>query len=850
MKDIFISSSVLIFAVLLLRLLFRNTISRRVQYALWLPVALRLLTPVSFGANPWSAASALQQVRNPDIAEIESAISDFNLPRMSYDAAYNEIITEYRAEGVDLSALDDSEADIRAFDRQYSGMTVSEALRWGWYVGTAVMAICFLAANLRFARKLRRTHIPLNGAGSKYPVRLCDDIASPCLFGLFRPAIYVTSEAAKDENRLRYVIAHEETHARHLDPLWSMLRGVCLVIWWFNPLVWLAAYCSGADCELACDEGALAQLGESARIPYGETLLALIPVRGGQNPMLAATTMTAGKRRMKERITRIAERRRPVAAALVLALTLSGVVCAGTFTGAERKRDAETAETGQAARDASGSYASADAYLDAVRAGMTTVTYSAVGGGEKTANVLSTRVAFLEKEGEVSGLAPDGTLELYSYGIETKVDVPLANVAIADAVYLRGDGWCDLEGQGGHTLVTLRRADGSEDVLFDRPSGDDRGGLYYYEEGVVEMLYDWYVREHRLDLPLYTTDLFPADESRSCPARRVDGESWYFYVPVHWYRDGEALRWVSSNASGSILRVRYLASEDECDLAPRSERSEWVVDAERKKLTYDDPQTHETLTAYLYGAPDGGCWQVLTRYDWTTSLYSDARGLEPGVLAAMAESFTLTSGRAAYRPEPPRAPSATEVLAMRERAEAGMSDDEIARLTDMIMSEHYWLEDKYLYRNSFREFSDPNSLSWNYFDQPGEIQIGWAYDGDVDKEAVCAREGLTEEAFFARYGQKVIDPNNTRDADSFRRRMTALKAGVKSGLLDDDFDRMIELCEQARETHNVGCVIELYHMLHDMDYYLLRYGPSDVGSRTRGPSIASEYYGCLSVWRR
>ena len=51
MKEILLTSSVLILALLLLRLLFRKTISRRVQYALWGLVALRLLVPVSLPAK-------------------------------------------------------------------------------------------------------------------------------------------------------------------------------------------------------------------------------------------------------------------------------------------------------------------------------------------------------------------------------------------------------------------------------------------------------------------------------------------------------------------------------------------------------------------------------------------------------------------------------------------------------------------------------------------------------------------------------------------------------------------------------------------------------------------------------
>ena len=43
MKEILLTSSVLILALLALRQLFRRTVSRRMQYALWLLVLVRLL---------------------------------------------------------------------------------------------------------------------------------------------------------------------------------------------------------------------------------------------------------------------------------------------------------------------------------------------------------------------------------------------------------------------------------------------------------------------------------------------------------------------------------------------------------------------------------------------------------------------------------------------------------------------------------------------------------------------------------------------------------------------------------------------------------------------------------------
>lgn len=71
-------------------------------------------------------------------------------------------------------------------------------------------------------------------------------------------------------------------------------------------------------------------------MPYGRTLLSLIPVRKAPaNPLLSATTMTAGKRQLKDRITRVAENPVYLGRALFAAVALAALVCAVTFTGAK-----------------------------------------------------------------------------------------------------------------------------------------------------------------------------------------------------------------------------------------------------------------------------------------------------------------------------------------------------------------------------------------------------------------------------------------------------------------------------------------------------------------------------------
>ena len=340
MKEILLTSSVLILALLLLRLLFRKTISRRVQYALWGLVALRLLAPVSLPAMEHNVLTAAEPV-TARITAPALYVTPYRETIVSAPPGVFQTPAPYQAFRVDTATEDSTVTftdgkNVTHSIEYKSQIPLTPVLKAVWHTGMYVMAAWFLLANLRFMLRLRRSRRPYPVENCPYPVYLTADLPSPCLFGLFHPAVYLTPAAVESPETLRHVLIHETTHARHLDPLWSLLRCVCLAVYWFDPLVWIAAIVSRRDCELACDEGALRQLGESERIPYGQTLLRLIPVaRKPESPMLSATTMTAGKRELKDRVTRIAENRRTVGVALLAVVTAAALVCALTFTGAK-----------------------------------------------------------------------------------------------------------------------------------------------------------------------------------------------------------------------------------------------------------------------------------------------------------------------------------------------------------------------------------------------------------------------------------------------------------------------------------------------------------------------------------
>jgi len=105
--------------------------------------------------------------------------------------------------------------------------------------------------------------------------------------------------------------------------------------------VWVAAILSREDSELACDEGAIKQLGDESRLAYGHTLLEMVAIRKAFTGLTcAATTMNSGKRSLKARLNLIIKSPKTFASAIVAVLLISAMCVGCTFTGAsEEKRD-------------------------------------------------------------------------------------------------------------------------------------------------------------------------------------------------------------------------------------------------------------------------------------------------------------------------------------------------------------------------------------------------------------------------------------------------------------------------------------------------------------------------------
>ena len=156
-----------------------------------------------------------------------------------------------------------------------------------WVAGALLWIGLRVAGAVKFRRALARQSSPIDlpaQLSAMVPERLqrrrpsyfvTDMPGTPFVTGLGRPLVYLPTDFFErfSIEEQRWVVQHELTHAARGDlwvqSLWEALRSV----FWFNPIVHLAAGAMRDDQELACDQAVLGGRSNQDRYSYGRTLL-------------------------------------------------------------------------------------------------------------------------------------------------------------------------------------------------------------------------------------------------------------------------------------------------------------------------------------------------------------------------------------------------------------------------------------------------------------------------------------------------------------------------------------------------------------------------------------------------
>lgn len=633
-----LTASVVILAVLAVRLLLRRA-PKVFAYALWAVVLFRLLCPVSVtsAVSLMGALGAPAQERTQRTSAVEYVPADIMI-RGTAPAVTQLPQPPLPAETG--GAVSDAPADTAP--AAVPAMSFNEPvfiLTLIWLAGMVLLLAYSIVSLLRLRRRLVGT------VRLRDNIYLADHIPSPFVMGLFRPKIYLPSTLTETERG--YILRHEQYHLRRRDHLVKFLSFLALCIHWFNPLVWAAFVLSGKDMEMSCDEAVVRELGEDIRADYSASLLSLATGRR----IVAGMPLAFGEGDTGSRIRNLLNWKRP----RPWVMAVCAVVCVGLIALCAANPGGTDAADGEE----NGSWPSVEAYVQDVMLSQTEVSYYAYNadgtlGSQRTAAVTDRKLIYLEKGGEVTGLAPNGVLEEWEYHYLTKpeLDVDMDAVALAGGQYHDDEGYFDLGSGNRHIVVALRHEDNRYDILCDIPTND--GIFSGYHNTMEEAIYDWYVTEQGLDLPLYVEDWIdqinynnPNDKPGNYPVHRYDVDGGYLYIPISGWTKSDTSdsaspywEWTSAYNTGSIFSIVYDEKSLDVQRAEAEEIGFTPVDEEKLVWRLDPPAEGAHIRYYFYPAAGGGCWTVFTL--WTDTGISEYREIfiEPQVMYLMAESFT------------------------------------------------------------------------------------------------------------------------------------------------------------------------------------------------------------------
>ena len=294
--------------LLIAKWVFRNNLSSRMQYNLWLLLLGLLAVPfIPFRLISFPQIfSWLSSVRNSSASHA--------------DVGANNVMD------TGLSGTTNWMNDFALSVNKDTPSVTGYILLGIWIVGMLAMMILVIKSSLRL-RIIKRSALPLQNPEVRrlynkclnemkitrnIPVYSTAFLKSPIIVGFLKPCIYLPIHLISDyhESDMRYMLLHELQHYRHKDAIANYLMNFAGVLYWFNPFVWFALREMRNDREIACDTSVLKMLEEDDYEDYGNTLINFIE-KVSFSPFPFAANLSGNMKQMKRRIINIASYEKP-----------------------------------------------------------------------------------------------------------------------------------------------------------------------------------------------------------------------------------------------------------------------------------------------------------------------------------------------------------------------------------------------------------------------------------------------------------------------------------------------------------------------------------------------------------
>ncbi|PRO68395.1 M56 family metallopeptidase [Alteromonas gracilis] len=138
-----------------------------------------------------------------------------------------------------------------------------------WAIGVTIITTYVLVHHFATWTSISKRHALHTNAyySSKAPM--------PMLFGFIKPKVLIpfSFKSTFSVKQQALVLEHENVHRKHCDHLWNTLALILAILFWFNPLVWLALKSFRINQELACDNAVLKDKTDKEKLTYAKALV-------------------------------------------------------------------------------------------------------------------------------------------------------------------------------------------------------------------------------------------------------------------------------------------------------------------------------------------------------------------------------------------------------------------------------------------------------------------------------------------------------------------------------------------------------------------------------------------------
>ena len=281
-----ISVSLVAGLILIVKNIFKDKLTPRWQYGIWILLILRIFLPVKadkFVLLPFGIY--LEMLKN----YIENFLS----------SAYTQPLTATDVSSVVpyISSVPKSITDV-LFVIYVLGIVVCLCRYLFSYI--KLRLVLKKGNDISAEKQIALQHILSENKMKNIKVISVKGINSAFICGIFSPVLVLPSERETDEK----ILLHEIMHLKHLDSLQNLLWCFIRCLHWCNPFMHYIFNIIGNDMEMLCDQRVLEKLEGEERRDYGILLLNEVNQKYARMP--GTTSVSNGGKNISARIEAIA----------------------------------------------------------------------------------------------------------------------------------------------------------------------------------------------------------------------------------------------------------------------------------------------------------------------------------------------------------------------------------------------------------------------------------------------------------------------------------------------------------------------------------------------------------------